>query len=350
MEVEGSPVIKTEGEPCDSGRAAADAADAAADDAAAAAAASRGGTCGTRSACAGTTSLSPDNANSACELLQSVALGKEARAGAPVDSTAKEATAAHRPRLQQRSLDWDSALAALRGTGPQKHAIRPHVVRASKTTQVFVERPPVHRMTGGDKWRNSGGKRGGIDYWADERTGVRKRYGRVVRGKDRAPLKFMHFSLLHRAAEGVEIEEDLSVRMYTVEATEGAEAEEEPPKTLKRTWEWGCETDSDYVTPTNGPRSVTRTGGGSMPLIDMSGGQFSQILHGFSRKMVGSSSIEVPISMHCPADRSGRCFEAAMPVPLFIHGHADAACAAAADLRLRTDDLSLVLLSLSQSG
>jgi hypothetical protein len=125
----------------------------------------------------------------------------------------------------QYSLDWDSALAALVGSDDQRYGIRPRAIRASATRQLFVERPPVHRMAGGDKWRNSGGKRGGVDYWADEHTGVRKRYGRVLREEGRAPLKFMLFSLLHRAAEGAEELEDMSVRMYTVEATN----QEEPP-------------------------------------------------------------------------------------------------------------------------
>ena len=121
--------------------------------------------------------------------------------------------------LLQSSLSWDAALQALTGTGTNEYEIRPLRLRARATMQVFAERPPVRRAPGGDRWRNSGGQRGGIDHWIDDNHGIRKRYGRIIREDGRPRLKFMRFALLHRHEDGETVTEDRKAALYTVEGT-----------------------------------------------------------------------------------------------------------------------------------
>lgn len=119
----------------------------------------------------------------------------------------------------QDSLDWDVALGTLLGTYNHECKTRPVHLIATASMQIYVERRPVRRCAGGDKWRNSGGKRGGTDHWVNEQLGLRKRYGRVVRMGGRPPLKFMRFALLHRQDHGAEVTEDRNAALYTVEGT-----------------------------------------------------------------------------------------------------------------------------------
>ena len=88
-------------------------------------------------------------------------------------------------------MDPNTAMAALTGTDNRHYTARPLHLSAKSTRQIFVERPPLRRLKGSDKWRNSGGRRGATDYWIDEHVGLRRRYGNVQRKDGRPPLKFM---------------------------------------------------------------------------------------------------------------------------------------------------------------
>eukprot|EP01043_Picozoa_sp_COSAG02_P008076 COSAG02_NODE_251_length_27002_cov_13.799242_25_plen_573_part_00 len=126
-------------------------------------------------------------------------------------------------------LAWDIALGALMGTDSREYeGCRPVVVEDSAKMQVFLERPPLRRAPGGDKWRFSGGRRGGQFHLYRDNLGVRKRYGMVIRGGDatgREPLKFMCFSLLKRASPDATWAENRDVILYVV-----AGVTDKPPK------------------------------------------------------------------------------------------------------------------------
>ena len=88
--------------------------------------------------------------------------------------------------------------------------------------QFFVERPPVRRRKGSDRWRNSGGVKGGTDYWIHDTLGLRKKYGTVLReSTERPPLRYMQYSLLRRAAGASgQVMQDSAALLWTVEGTE----------------------------------------------------------------------------------------------------------------------------------
>jgi hypothetical protein len=159
-----------------------------------------------------------------------------------------------RPILQD-SLEWDVALGALLGTHKHEYKTRPVHLAAKASMQVYVEPRPVRRSAGGDKWRNSGGRRGGTDHWVNEHLGLRKRYGRVVRKGGRPPLKFMRFALLHRQEHGGEVIEDRTAALYTVEGTV-----DEPELTIEQL-------QSSLASAT--------TSSGSSPFIDLASLQFA---------------------------------------------------------------------------
>lgn len=46
--------------------------------------------------------------------------------------------------------------------------------------RLFLEQHNVRRQAGGDRWLNSGGKKGSIVFWVRPGTRIRKRYGKVV--------------------------------------------------------------------------------------------------------------------------------------------------------------------------
>ena len=122
-------------------------------------------------------------------------------------------------RPKQSTLAWDTALAALLGTTLREYEIRPVVVQDSTARQFFVERPPKRRPYGGDKWRLTGGTKGGADHIYRDGLGVRKRYGTLIRGGDntgRESLKFLCFSLLRRASTDAQWEEQRDVVLYAI--------------------------------------------------------------------------------------------------------------------------------------
>lgn len=139
-------------------------------------------------------------------------------------------SAKRRRKSTMTGLDLDVAYRLLTGD-PTTYPPRPKHLRATQEQQIFLEKPPERRPWGaGDRWRNSGGLRGGTVVWINEKLGVRKRYGTIVRG-DRPHLFFHHFSLVTResVSEDTPIGEDSSAYLYTVKGCSSHEVEEELP-------------------------------------------------------------------------------------------------------------------------
>ncbi len=153
---------------------------------------------------------------------------------ATVGSTKRQRQCIH------RGLEFEVAHRLLVGADPTTYPHRPDRLRLIQERQVFVERPPQRRTWGGgDRWRNSGGLRGGAIVWLSETHGVRKRYGTIIRGDGRPQLGFQHFSLVVResgAADDAPITEDRSVYVYAVEGCAPEDLEEPlPPRPVKET-------------------------------------------------------------------------------------------------------------------
>ena len=145
-----------------------------------------------------------------------------------------------RRQCTHRGLDFDVAYGLLIGTGPEPYKHRPYRLHAVQNRQIFVERPPVRRQWGGgDRWRNSGGQRGGTVVWINKQHGVRKRYGTLVREGGRRQLKFQQFTLVTRESDAPDglITEISSAYVYAVEGCAADDVEdelpEEPPKPTK---------------------------------------------------------------------------------------------------------------------
>eukprot|EP01043_Picozoa_sp_COSAG02_P043053 COSAG02_NODE_3716_length_6329_cov_11.179133_5_plen_878_part_00 len=136
-------------------------------------------------------------------------------------------------RCTHRGLDFEAAYGLLVGVVPTVYPVRPDRLRAIQERQIFVERPPERRAWGGgDRWRNSGGLRGGAVVWVTETHGVRKRYGTLIRGDGRPQLGFQQFSLVVRdsgAADDAQVTEDSSAYVYAVEGCAPDEVEEPLP-------------------------------------------------------------------------------------------------------------------------
>ena len=91
---------------------------------------------------------------------------------------------------------WEDAVELLQKS---QQVIRPSRILDVECSreQTFLERPVIKRRKGDDKWRTSGGVKGGVEYWPEAGSvGVLKRYGRLVRGLGLAPLKFAQYTLL----------------------------------------------------------------------------------------------------------------------------------------------------------
>ena len=125
-------------------------------------------------------------------------------------------------RPQSDLLYFETAYELLIGDSTTKYPHRPYRVRAMPARQIFIERPPAKRQWGGDKWRNSGGKQGGVLVWVKPHSGVRKRYGVLFPEDGGQKLKFQQFSLVSResASPTAPVFEDPSVYMYVVEPCE----------------------------------------------------------------------------------------------------------------------------------
>ena len=167
----------------------------------------------------------------------------------------------------QPSIEWEAALNALIGTDRRDYPARPEHIRARSTMQIFVERPSVRRRKGSDRWRNSGGVKGGTDYWIHDTLGLRKKYGTVLReSTERPPLRYMQYSLLRRAAgAGGQVMQDSAALLWTVEGTE--DEPELPAQAL--------------------PVPDTFSSADSLALnFELAGEELTGVLHGMPRKLL----------------------------------------------------------------
>eukprot|EP01043_Picozoa_sp_COSAG02_P070911 COSAG02_NODE_12746_length_1500_cov_2.900785_3_plen_140_part_01 len=73
--------------------------------------------------------------------------------------------------------------------------IRPKTLTDAEcaTPQTFLEKPPVRRAPGSDRWVTSGGKAGATEMWNTPEHGVLKRYGRLIRRCDQTSVKYVQF-------------------------------------------------------------------------------------------------------------------------------------------------------------
>jgi len=117
------------------------------------------------------------------------------------------------------AIQWDVLGDLLQGRGAlTAEAVheRPHRMVLTAARKIFVERPCVLRRAGGDKWLNSGGRKGSTLHWFDSRVGIRKRYGKVMLADGGAALRFTDFSLVKDQANP---KEDTSARVFVVDGT-----------------------------------------------------------------------------------------------------------------------------------
>ena len=100
------------------------------------------------------------------------------------------------------ALVWEDIALLLQGlpTPLVAEGGREHIMSDCESPRrVFVERRITRRKPGGDKWMNSGGKKGSTLHWIRPQLGVRKRYGRceAVNPKMRdLPLRYAEFTLV----------------------------------------------------------------------------------------------------------------------------------------------------------
>ena len=99
------------------------------------------------------------------------------------------------------ALTWEDVGQLLGRHGPLYTAAieeRPHVMTSfDSPRQLFLEDQVVRRKAGGDRWLNSGGKKGSIVHWIRPGFGVRKRYGKCVSmGSPEQQLRYAEFSLV----------------------------------------------------------------------------------------------------------------------------------------------------------
>jgi hypothetical protein len=81
-------------------------------------------------------------------------------------------------------VEWADLALLAEGGGPlfsTANKEREHIMTdLEQPRRFFVERRQVRRRPGGDRWLNSGGKKGSILVWVRPGFGLRKRYGKVV--------------------------------------------------------------------------------------------------------------------------------------------------------------------------
>ena len=103
-------------------------------------------------------------------------------------------------------LAWAEVLEMLSsGHGPlAAEAVmqRPFKIVRCARRQIFIERPRMRRRPAGDKWLNSGGKKGSTEFWVHDTVGVRKRYGKCAPNDGGPPIPFMEFTVIHRSGPG----------------------------------------------------------------------------------------------------------------------------------------------------
>ena len=112
------------------------------------------------------------------------------------------------------------------------HSQRPYCAQASVARQMFFERPPQRRGTGGDRWRSSGGATRSSVHWINSNEGVRKRYGQLQRADpSKQTLSTTQFSLVFAdPANPQAVAEDKSSYLFTIEPcrVDKAETLEQP--------------------------------------------------------------------------------------------------------------------------
>jgi hypothetical protein len=135
-------------------------------------------------------------------------------------------------------LEWAQAVELLQGKPcagyPAALPRRPSKLQLKSSRQLFLERPRAKRRRNqGDKWLNSGGKKGSIVTWHSAHLGVRKRYGTVVLADVGTKFKFAQFSLV--TGGPTQLREDQSATLFSVRCAEKTQALEAAAHTFAHT-------------------------------------------------------------------------------------------------------------------
>jgi hypothetical protein len=98
-------------------------------------------------------------------------------------------------------ISWEDIGLMLQREGTlssKKYGEREHVMTDFKQPRrLFLEQHNVRRQAGGDRWLNSGGKKGSIVFWVRPGTRIRKRYGKVVAvNRPELRLRYAEFRLV----------------------------------------------------------------------------------------------------------------------------------------------------------
>ena len=104
------------------------------------------------------------------------------------------------PSETEPPIMWEDIALLLQGAGPLvAEGEREHAMTTfEKPRRLFAESRTTRRKPGGDKWSNSGGKKGSTVYWVRPGLGVRKRYGSCVAiNHKELCLRYAEFKLVH---------------------------------------------------------------------------------------------------------------------------------------------------------
>lgn len=131
------------------------------------------------------------------------------------------------PNSKLGSVDWYTINELLLGRGPLfQHAgtLRPPQLSRVNTRQIFLERPKVRRARteGCDKWRNSGGKKGGLLFWFNHSSGIRKCYVRIEPLDGTEPFFGAEFFRVARIEE--QLVPDQTAAVFIVDGNQGTHA------------------------------------------------------------------------------------------------------------------------------
>ncbi len=100
------------------------------------------------------------------------------------------------------ALSWEDIALLVQGLPSPivAEGAREHIMSGWRSPRrVFVERLATRRKPGGDRWLNSGGKKGSLVYWIRPQLGICKRYGKceaVDPKMSDLPLRFAQFTLI----------------------------------------------------------------------------------------------------------------------------------------------------------
>ncbi len=122
------------------------------------------------------------------------------------------------------AIEWADVARLIAGEGPLVSTAlneREHIMtNLEEPRRIYVEKRQVRRKPGGDKWLNSGGKKGSILVWVRPGFGLRKRYGRVVSAtQPSASLRYAEFGIASGSHDQPVVRKN-SIAVFVLDAVE----------------------------------------------------------------------------------------------------------------------------------